>query len=64
MFGKGLLVGGHISGVWFGVYFRSCLGAREAQPHIEDGVVVGRVSVEFHGGMFYLDFGLMSFAFP
>lgn len=63
MFGKGLLVGGHISDVCFGVYFRSCLGARGAQPHI-DGVVVGGVSVEFHGGMFYLDFGLMSFAFP
>lgn len=63
MFGKGLLVGGYISGVWFGVYF-SCLGARGAQPHIGDGVVVGGVFVEVHGGMFYLDFGLMSFAFP
>lgn len=30
----------------------------------EKGIVVGGVSVEFHGGMFYLDFGLLSFAFP
>lgn len=37
MFGRGLLVGGYISGVWFGVYFRSCLGAQGARPHIERG---------------------------
>lgn len=53
-----------ISGVWFGVCFRSCSGARGAQPHKAEKQGWVGFSVEFRGGMFYLDFGLTFFAFP